>query len=139
MLTRVIYIATLGLAAIANAGCAYDCGHMMVMESDCPKADVECLCKDGKFMERTATCIRSSCSAEEIQRSISDGEKFCAAHNVNATIPMTPATPSLNASESSIAEPTKNAVSQNANGAIMQNVNIVAGIVAFGLVAIALS
>ncbi|KAL4257293.1 hypothetical protein AB1N83_011770 [Pleurotus pulmonarius] len=142
----------------SNAGVelSFQCGfHCYAKDSrKCSKYDYACRCHDSELADSITQCIIASCPTDLGESNIQDVQRFCS--GVGAPLSLgsgpstvsgsathmtqnTPVTSSLSTTPAEISptQITKDAASQNANDAAPRNLNVVAGLIAFGLVALA--
>ncbi|TFK52837.1 hypothetical protein OE88DRAFT_1307759 [Heliocybe sulcata] len=126
--------------------CATSC-LLNANTGSCSQNDDVCLCNSQAFISSTTTCIEQSCQGNDLTNAESAAQQLCAA--VGVTLSAASATPSATApassgSGSSSASATTSAHDSSASqtgttsGAMTHSVNMVAGLAAVGLAALAL-
>ncbi|KAG9226958.1 hypothetical protein CCMSSC00406_0003369 [Pleurotus cornucopiae] len=158
MFTQVLSVALFAFSLVARAqdlpSCALTC-LSSTSGSSCSQSDIPCLCRDNAFISSTAQCILTACPADQVAAATQAAQGLCGAAGVSVSIPsvapsssgsssvsgsVTPTAPTASVSVTGTPSTTSSgaAPAQTSNGAVSQSVNAVAGMVAFGLAALAL-
>ncbi|KAK1236331.1 hypothetical protein PQX77_000409 [Marasmius sp. AFHP31] len=128
--------------ALASAQSIPTCALNCLTSADlggCSQTDTACLCKSQTVISNNSACVLKDCQASDITAALSIFTQLCAQAGISVSIPASLSTAISLSSSSTGTAPSQTSTPRSGNGATgSAGVDMVAGLVGAGLVALVL-